>query len=51
MIWIYSDTFIRFYSLLLGEIHLFCNENGRTLKILFTSDEKVDLIDETEMSN
>ena len=43
---IYSDAFIRFYS-----IRLSCNENGRTLKILFTSDEKVDLINDTEMSN
>ena len=34
-------TSTKFYSILLNKIHSFCDGNGRTIKILFASDDMI----------
>ena len=42
-------TPIKFYSIIIHEIHTFYDGNGRTCKILFANDDKmIKLIDETK---
>ena len=42
-------TPIKFYSIIIYEIHPFYDGNGRTCKILFANDDKmIELIDETK---
>ena len=44
-----QTTPIKFYWIIIHEIHPFYDENGRTCKILFANDDKmIELIDETK---
>ena len=42
---------IKFYSILLNEVHSFLDGKGRKSKILFANDEIMNLVDETESIN